>query len=161
MSTFEPGFSPTITAVVFLETESVTLAPFASSAARACSRDQRSSVPVMTYVCPVSGPSTGFSASPSSSRMPRPRSSSTSARLRSSANQVAIDSARSGPMPSTSSMSSCPAASRASTEPKCRARFCAVTQPTSGMFSPKRTRAKGICFEAAIESTAFCAEMSA
>ena len=45
---FEPGLSPTITAVVFFETESVTFAPFASSAARACSRDQRSSVPVIT-----------------------------------------------------------------------------------------------------------------
>ena len=36
----------------------------------------------------------------------------------------------------------------ASTEPKCRARFCAVTQPTSGMLSPKSTRENGCCLRA-------------
>ena len=35
---FEPGLSPTMTPVVFFETESETLAPSASSAAFACSR---------------------------------------------------------------------------------------------------------------------------
>ena len=40
-----PGSSPTTRPVVFFETESVTLAPFASSAAFASSRVQRSSVP--------------------------------------------------------------------------------------------------------------------
>ena len=72
-----------------------------------------------------------------------------------------MDSARSGPMPSTSSMSSCAAASSRSMETKWRARFWAVTQPTSGMLRPARTRAKAMSFEAAIASTAFCAEMSA
>ena len=44
----------------------------------------------------------------------------------------------------------------ASTEPKCRARFCAVTQPTSGMFRPKSTRRNGIvCRDASIASIAF------
>ena len=47
-ASFEPGLSPAITPVVFFETESPTLAPFASSAAFASSRDNRSSVPVIT-----------------------------------------------------------------------------------------------------------------
>src|SRR5439155_1379524 len=53
---FEPGLSPAITPAVFPETESETFAPSASSAALACSRDHPSSVPVMTYWRPVSGP---------------------------------------------------------------------------------------------------------
>jgi hypothetical protein len=114
----------------------------------------------MTYVLPVSGPSVGRSSSPISKRRPSPRSSSTSARLCSSSNHSAIDSARSGPIPSTSVMSSGEASSIRSTFSKWRARFCAVTQPTSGMFSPKSTRLNGIAFEAWIESTAFVAEIS-
>ena len=43
-----PGSSPTTRPDVFDETESVTLAPFASSAALASSREKRSSVPVTT-----------------------------------------------------------------------------------------------------------------
>ena len=43
---------------------------------------------------------------------------------------------------------------------KCRARFCAVTQPTSGMFRPKSTRLNEICFDASIDATAFEAEIS-
>ena len=51
--------------------------------------------------------------------------------------------------------------SAASTSPKWRARFCAVTQPTSGMLSPKRTRRNGIvCREASIAAIAFRAEIS-
>ena len=46
---FEPGLSPTITPVVFFDTESETFAPSASSAAFASSRVKPSSVPVITY----------------------------------------------------------------------------------------------------------------
>ena len=69
-ATFEPGFSPTITPVVFLETLSDTLAPSAASAAAASSRVNASSVPVSTYCDPVSGPSIGLSASPTSNTQP-------------------------------------------------------------------------------------------
>ena len=86
---------------------SPTFAPCASSAAAASSRVNASSVPVITYVLPVSGPSTGLSSSPISKRRPSARSSSTSARFASSANHSAIASARSGPIPSTSRISSC------------------------------------------------------
>ena len=89
-------------------------------------------------------------------------SSSISARLSSSANQSAIASARSGPIPSHSTSSSGVAACRRSTVPKCRARFCAVTQPTSGMLSPKSTRRNGMVFrETSIASIAARAEISA
>ena len=97
----EPGLSPTTTPAVFFETEPATLAPSASSAAPACSRDQPSSVPV-TYVLPVSGPSTGRSASSPRTAAPSSRSSATRRRFSSSANHSAIASARSGPIPSTS-----------------------------------------------------------
>ena len=63
---FEPGLSPTITPVVFFETLSDTFAPSASSAAFASSRVKLSSVPVITYWLPVSGPSTGRSSSSAS-----------------------------------------------------------------------------------------------
>ena len=66
-----PGSSPTTRPVVFAETESVTFAPSASSRAFASSREKRSSVPVMTYVLPVSGPSRGRSSSLASKRRPR------------------------------------------------------------------------------------------
>ncbi len=156
-----PGSSPTITPVVFFETESETFAPSASSAAFASSRVKPSSVPVITYWLPVSGPSTGFSSSPTSKRRPSSRSSATSVRFCSSANQPAIASARSGPIPSTSWISSWLASSRLSTEPKWRARLRAVTQPTSGMLSPKRTRENGWAFEASIAAIALPAEISA
>ena len=65
-----PGLSPTNTPVVFFETLSDTFAPSASSLARASSRDIDSSVPVITYWFPVSGPSTGRSSSPNSKRQP-------------------------------------------------------------------------------------------
>ena len=81
--------------------------------------------------------------------------------LSSSANHSAIASARSGPIPSHSMISSCDAPASRSTLPKWRARFCAVTQPTSGMFRPKSTRRNGICFDASIASIAFVAEISA
>ena len=147
--------------VVFFETELATFAPFASSAAVASSRVQPSSVPVITYVEPVSGPSTGRSASPASNVSPRSRSSATSRWFASSENHSAIASARSGPIPSTSRISSWPASMSASTVPKWRARFCAVTQPTSGMLSPKRTRKNGWDFDCSIASTVFAAEISA
>ena len=72
----------------------------------------------MTYVLPVSGPSGGRSSSPASKRRPRSRSSSTSARFCSSANQSTTSSARSGPKPSTSATSSGVAAISRSTVPK-------------------------------------------
>ena len=75
------GLSPTNTPVVFFDTLSETLAPSASSAAFASSRDIDSSVPVITYWLPVSGPSTGRSSSPASKRRPSARSSATSARV--------------------------------------------------------------------------------
>ena len=90
----------------FLETESMTFAPSSSSAAFAWSRLYPSSVPVITYRWPVSGPSTGLSDSPTSNCSPSPRRSSTSARFSSSENHSAISSARSGPIPSASSSSS-------------------------------------------------------
>ena len=74
----------------------------AASAAVASSRVKPSSVPVITYCEPVSGPSTGFSSSPISKRSPSSRSSATSFRFCSSENHPAIASALSGPMPSTS-----------------------------------------------------------
>ena len=52
LAAFEPGLSPTMTPVVFFETESETFAPSASSAAFACSRLNPSSVPVITYWLP-------------------------------------------------------------------------------------------------------------
>jgi hypothetical protein len=156
----EPGFSPTKTPVVFLDTLSETLAPSDASAAAASSRVNDSRVPVITYELPVSGPSIGFSSSPTSKRSPSSRSSATSVRFCSSENHSAIASARSGPIPSTSWISSWLASSRGSTAPKWRARLRAVTQPTSGMLSPKRTRANGCCFESSIAATAFSAEIS-
>ena len=48
LSFVAPGSSPTITPEVFFETEPATLAPRASSSEAACSRVQRSSVPVIT-----------------------------------------------------------------------------------------------------------------
>src|SRR5439155_3215230 len=68
-----PGSSPTISPVVLPDTEFTTFAPFASSAAAASSRVKLSSVPVITYVLPVSGPSTGLSSSPISKRSPSDR----------------------------------------------------------------------------------------
>ena len=63
-------------------------------------------------------------------------------------------------MPSTSTSSSGVASISASTVPKWRARVCAVTQPTSGMFSPKRTRENGTPFEASIAAIALPALIS-
>ena len=103
----------------------------------------------------------GRSSSSVSKRIPSARSSSTRRLLSSSANHSAIAAARSGPMPSQSVISSCVAEASRSTVPKCRARFCAVTQPTSGMFRPKSTRRNGISFDAAIDLTVFVAEISA
>ena len=117
-------------------------------------------MPVITYWLPVSGPSIGLSSSPISNRSPSSRSSATSVRFCSSENHSAIASARSGPIPSTSWISSWLASSSVSTSPKWRARLRAVTQPTSGMFRPKRTRENGCCFESAIASIAFRAEIS-
>ena len=60
----------------------------------------------------------------------------------------------------TSWISSWLASSSLSTSPKCRARLRAVTQPTSGRLSPKRTRENGCRFESSIAATAFRAEIS-
>ena len=53
-----------------------------------------------------------------------------------------------------------PAEISRSTFSKWRAMFCAVTQPTSGMFNPKRTRLNGTALDAWIDSIAFVAEIS-
>ena len=63
-------------------------------------------------------------------------------------------------MPSTSWISSCVAAASESALPKWRARFCAVTQPTSGMLRPNSTRWNGVAFDASIASITFVAERS-
>ena len=156
-----PGSSPTTRPVVFAETESVTFAPSASSRAFASSREKRSSVPVMTYVLPVSGPSRGRSSVPSSKRSPSSRSSWTRARFCSSANHSTTSSARSGPKPSTSATSSGVAAITPSTVPKWLARLRASTQPIPGMFRPSRTRENGTRLERSIDSIAALAEISA
>ena len=62
----------------------MTFAPRASSAAVASSRVNPSSVPVITYVRPVSGPSAGRSSSPSSKRRPSSRELGDERRLSSS-----------------------------------------------------------------------------
>ena len=132
------------------------------SAALASSRVQPSSVPVMTYWLPPSRPSGGRSSSASESCSPTSsRSSATSARLSGSANHSAISSARSGPIPSTSSSCSSVASASASTVRKCSARLRAITQPTLGMFRPKKTRENGCSFERWIDSKARVAEISA
>ena len=83
-------------------------------------------------------------------------------RFSSSENHSAIPSARPGPMPSTSWISSWVASMSLSIEPKCAARFRAVTQPVSGMFRPARTRWNVIVFfDCSIAATALPAEISA
>ena len=160
-ATFEPGLSPTKTPVVFFETESETLAPSASSAAFASSRVNDSSVPVITYWLPVSGPSTGCSSSPTSKRSPSSRSSATSARFCSSENHSAIASARSGPIPSTSWMSSWLASSSRSTVAEV-AREVPRRHPADvGDVEPEEdARERLPPSTAAIASTAFRAEIS-
>jgi len=65
-------------------------------------------------------------------------------------------------MPSASWISSWLAFISLSIEPKCAARFRAVTQPVSGMFNPARTRPNVIaCFDCSIAATALPAEISA
>ena len=115
-----------------------TFAPSASSAARASSRDIDSSVPVITYWLPVSGPSTGRSSSPASKRSPSARSSSTSAQvvlvgepLGDRLGAVGAEARRPRRAPPASRRSS------ASTLPKWRARFCAGTQPIAGDVQPE------------------------
>ena len=108
----------------------------------------------------MSGPSFGRSSAPASKRRPSERNSSTSARFCSSANHSAISSARSGPIPGISMISSGVASRSRSTEPKCTARLRAITQPTFGMLSPNRTRRNGCSFERWIDSIAALAEIS-
>src|SRR5919198_1243845 len=110
---------------------------------------------------PARGTSFGRSSAPSSKRRPSSRSSATSWRFASSENHSAIASARSGPMPSTSWICSWLASTSRSALSKWRARFCAVTQPTSGMLSPSSTRENGTAFDAWIDLIAFVAEISA
>ena len=118
---------------------------------------------MITYWLPVRRPST--LTSPSSdlkfSEIGGLRSSSIRARLSSSANQSAIPSARSGPMPSHSTSSSGVAAISRSMSPKWRARFCALIQPILSMFRPARMFRNGIVRrETSIASIALRAEIS-
>ena len=116
---------------------------------------------MITYCRPLSGPSTGTSASPERIVSPSDSSSRTSATFSGSANHSATSSARSGPIPSVSSRSSWLAAISASTEPKWRARLRASTQPIFGMLRPNRTRENGWAFEASIDAIARAADTSA
>ena len=72
-----------------------------------------------------------------------------------------MGSARSGPIPSTSSSCSSVAAASVSAVRKWSATLRAITHPTFGMFSPKSTRENGCSFERWIDSQARCAEISA
>src|SRR5439155_7552062 len=57
LSYFDPGFSPTTTKSVFLETLEATRAPASRAACSASDRDIDTRPPVMTTVLPVRGPS--------------------------------------------------------------------------------------------------------
>jgi hypothetical protein len=119
----------------------VIFAPSSSSAAPACSRDIDSSVPVITYVLPVSGPS--FGRSPAGPRaQPSLPSSSTSTRFCSSANHSTIASARSGPIPSTCSTSSWLALERLGGA-EVRAEVRGRDPADVGNVQPSRTRQNG------------------
>ena len=100
-----PGSSPTTSPVVFDDTELVTFAPSASSAAAASSREYFSSVPVITYVLPVSGPRRAVLLAHLEAEAELPQLLD-ERRFWASANHSTTISARSGPNPSVSPTSS-------------------------------------------------------
>ena len=160
-ATFEPGFSPTITPVVFFETESETLAPSASSAVFASSRLKPSSVPVRTYCVSRQRPLDRSFRLAGLELQPERRGGRRRARG-SRRPRTTPRSARPGRGRSLRPPRAPPgvAAISASTVTKCRARLRASTQPTFGMLSPNRTRENGCCFERSIASIARAAEIS-
>ena len=90
-----PGLVPTISAVVFLVTEEVTVAPSERSLSSAASRPMLSRVPVTMYDLPVSGNAVVVSFC---TLTPSSFSSARRLRLSSSANQAKIASATTLPM---------------------------------------------------------------
>ena len=117
---FDPAFAPATTKLVFFETEPVTLAPSAFSAAPASSRVRFSSVPVSTNVSPSSGCDSASDASTpvssaaraaaslalSSSGNPAERKRSMTSRFSGTAKNCFTLAAIFGPMPSISAISS-------------------------------------------------------
>ena len=64
------------------------------------------------------------------------------------------------PISSTVTNSSNEAVNNASIDLKCRANFLATVSPTNRTPSANNTFSKGICLEASIPNTKFCADFS-
>ena len=125
------------------------------------SRVKPSSAPVTTNVFPASGPDGAAGARLGPDIVsPAAASASTMAACSSSRNQAETVSAITGPMPSTSAISSGVARRSASIDPNAPARSSAVMPPTCGIPSAKRTRSNGRDFDRSIEPTTFSADVA-